>query len=427
MDTNQYYNQLAQASSSATIDKEGISQSMKTAKQKSIESLSEGFGAGFLLPSSANLLKYSGKKALQLSSKALPQTTRAITSLTEGTEGMDAKGVASTALRRATNIGRQSVSRGIQSATIKYTKLKDGVTRTSNEYRTKNIPSRNNIKAKTAQLDDPFKVKDSAIDDDIRDDFINGKISKNEMTIRQQMRNMARGGDGVASNDSNSIPARPTPAQQDALDRSNRGDFSTPAQRQAGKDASDRFNKLSPEDQASAKEGFDKIDLARDKDYSARTAVLDDIESRNLAQAPATVVRPMASLTTDSSAINTGTQAQHAQFTDRLNSLGMGGDNTDLNAPTKINPVGTNGNTLSSGADEDLGNVAKSVGKKIGGGVLDDVADTAVVAEGGLDPVADIVGLVAGLGTLFGGLASADDVKMPFTAPSINPSYQVGV
>lgn len=451
MDSNQYYNQLAQGATSSTVDRQGIAQGMKTAKQKSVESLAEGFGAGFILPSSANLLKYSGKKALQISAKALPETTRTITSLTEGTEGMEPTDVAKTVLSRATQLGRQQVTRGITSAQIKYTKLKDGITRTAKEYRTKNIPTRSNIQTKaTAQLDDPFKVKQSVLDPDLRDDFMNGKISNTDMRIKQQMRNIAKGGDGVNPNNKNAIPARPTPdeaqtptkLQQDALDRAAKGDYSTQAQLdktllQTNKeDVNKRFNKLNSKDQAEARSRMAKLDVDEDVNYTGQQAILDDIESRS-------AVRPVASLTADSVAVNTGTQAQHAQFSDRLKSLGMSGDNTDLNAPIKANDLGTSGNTLNApvGGGEpltnplgdvegDANNLAKNTLKKVGGGAMEDLGDMAggaAVAEGGLDPVADIIGLVAGLGTLFGGLSSADDVKMPYVAPSINPSYQVGV
>ena len=47
--------------------------------------------------------------------------------------------------------------------------------------------------------------------------------------------------------------------------------------------------------------------------------------------------------------------------------------------------------------------------------------------SGGFDPVADLLGVGAGLYTLFSGLHSADKVKPPAPPPMSLPSFQLGV
>jgi len=87
------------------------------------------------------------------------------------------------------------------------------------------------------------------------------------------------------------------------------------------------------------------------------------------------------------------------------------------------------GQTLGSQAEKEAGSVVeKDVGKSVGKSAGDAVLESEAVLGGPEDPLADIVGLFAGLGTLLGGAFGGEKPKPPPVAQAqLNPSSTFGI
>ena len=87
------------------------------------------------------------------------------------------------------------------------------------------------------------------------------------------------------------------------------------------------------------------------------------------------------------------------------------------------------GQTLGSQAEKEAGSVVeKDVGKTVGKSAGDAVLESEAVLGGPEDPLADIVGLFAGLGTLLGGAFGGEKPKPPpIPQAQLNPSSTFGI
>jgi hypothetical protein len=315
------YNQIASQIRSNKLAEQGNLQASATAKAKTIESLYDGIGGGFIEPTSLNLLRKGvGKVAEKLGTDS-EVVNNVIDSVSKG----DVKGAVNVV---AQNIADNLPSKGTKLGTsiVRSKVSKDLIPLDTDDTLprlSRNINNISNVRgsANAPSLTDPFKMKNPSYDDDLKENFLSGKISKTELKVQQDYRN--------------------------------------------------------------------STDLTR-----------------------------------DSEAVNQQRLDQSLQFKNRLSQLGSDKD-TVLNAPNEVEQE------VNSSAQFVKLNQPKSGGGS-GGGDADDV-DAEAGAEmeatdeaGGFDPVADVIGAIAGGLTLLFGNMEAEDVKPP-KIQTINPSFQAGV
>ena len=158
------YNQLAANLDARTEALKGIAQEQATAKKKDIEGITEGAGFGALVPSSLGVLKYGSSRLLKVADKVAPKTAEAVRDLGQGVKfeslGDDSRTVLNNATKRIFN------SKKGGSMLSKATSKVDSV--------------------KSLKIEDPFKTGN--LDADIRTDLFNGKLSRTDAVIKQQMR-----------------------------------------------------------------------------------------------------------------------------------------------------------------------------------------------------------------------------------------------
>tara|TARA_R110001592_G_scaffold32533_2_gene113824 strand:- start:7637 stop:8647 length:1011 start_codon:yes stop_codon:yes gene_type:complete len=115
-----------------------------------------------------------------------------------------------------------------------------------------------------------------------------------------------------------------------------------------------------------------------------------------------------------------GTTAVNDAVNDVQNKLTNGADdNIQQDFKSKL------ANQLKQSAVTDVEDQGEKKGSEIAGKAFKRMAE--IDSEGEFDPVGDVVGLIAGIGTLFAGLFSKKKVTAPTpTAPTSNVSFQVG-